>query len=827
MQPDPTDLNEISTEDIAELAGVTSAAVSNWVKREPDFPKHLHIVGRRTLYSRTAVMAWLERNDKLPANADGQWQADLWRLADTARGAVRYTDLIEALAWTTAYLHNADSVPEDAAELVERAVSADNAANGLYRRLATADTMPMLFDQIKSTASRLAEHNGQPLEQLLALAVDRDRSIDGGAGQLLIDDLVDAACIGQDDHVLDINAGVGALLRRISDRTGNKQLAGRFESVEAKRVAEAVNAARKISVDTELGSTEDMSPHRAKFNRIVGIVAPLRKPSTHAARQPDPVDPRWQLAVPPAHNSWAAILQDALWNLAPDGVAVFAVSDYDLTREAAAAFRVQMVQSGVVTAIIRTEHLLPGARLRLSFLIVRRPTEDWSERSTVLMVDLTDHARNDRGADWHLWINGGATPDDPRCTSVEVADLIKHNAILDARRYIPEQRPDSADAVDLAALLPATIDDASDRVDALADFVQLVHIPGFDPNRNAWRSTTIGALADDKMIHIATGRTRGSNKLDDGHPVLTAREVAGRSGRSPTLCDPEERSATQIVRTGDLVIQLEQEPGRSITVTDEHDGWVLGGGLVRIRPDRNGTTTELGWIAAWTASPTFRYDCARLSVGMMSVQRLRPSDLRRIEIPMPPPEVQRAAAAYNELIADLEAASRSAIRAVDHLIELSTELLAAHLREPVNQTAVQATLVPDRAMGPRRRRSAAAERLHSSSAARGDLHLAPTHLNATGRPVGSKFEVDAGAQARSKATASLSASNQRLREQLINDGLLVERSGHLELTERYLFDSPTAAASTLTGTNTNGLISWMDDQGRTLKQLTADDVEPR
>jgi predicted DNA-binding transcriptional regulator AlpA len=315
MQPDATDLNEISTEDIAELAGVTSAAVSNWVKRERDFPNPLRIVGRRTLYSRTAVMAWLERNDKMPANADRRWQAELWRLADTARGAVRFTDLIEALAWTTAYLRDTDSVPANAAEVVKNAVSADS---GIYQRLAAVDTMPLLFEQIRSTAARLAEHDGAPLEQLLDVAIDRDHTFDRRAGQLLLDDLIDAACIDNNDHVLDIDAGVGTLLRRISDRTGNTHLTGRFETSETMRVAEAVNAARGISIDTELADIQHRAPERRK-------IPPDHRPRGSAQEADPTCDEQLDPTRSPDGNSqyrrpstsWEAIVQDALWNLTP------------------------------------------------------------------------------------------------------------------------------------------------------------------------------------------------------------------------------------------------------------------------------------------------------------------------------------------------------------------------------------------------------------------------------------------------------------------------------------------------------------------------------
>jgi hypothetical protein len=51
----------IATKDVAELAGTTSAAVSNWRNRWPDFPAPLVTLaaGEVPIYSRRAVAAWL------------------------------------------------------------------------------------------------------------------------------------------------------------------------------------------------------------------------------------------------------------------------------------------------------------------------------------------------------------------------------------------------------------------------------------------------------------------------------------------------------------------------------------------------------------------------------------------------------------------------------------------------------------------------------------------------------------------------------------------------------------------------------------------------
>lgn len=51
----------IGAQDVADMAGVSSAAVANWRKRHADFPAPIHIVSRGTpLFSRSEVLAWLE-----------------------------------------------------------------------------------------------------------------------------------------------------------------------------------------------------------------------------------------------------------------------------------------------------------------------------------------------------------------------------------------------------------------------------------------------------------------------------------------------------------------------------------------------------------------------------------------------------------------------------------------------------------------------------------------------------------------------------------------------------------------------------------------------
>lgn len=57
------------------------------------------------------------------------------------------------------------------------------------------------------------------------------------------------------------------------------------------------------------------------------------------------------------------------------------------------------------------------------------------------------------------------------------------------------------------------------------------------------------------------------------------------------------------------------------------------------------------------------------------------------------------------------------------------------------------------------------------------------------------------------------------RNQLINDGTLVEKDGLLAFTKDAEFSSPSAAASAIHGGNANGLTAWRSKESKTLKEI--------
>jgi hypothetical protein len=54
----------------------------------------------------------------------------------------------------------------------------------------------------------------------------------------------------------------------------------------------------------------------------------------------------------------------------------------------------------------------------------------------------------------------------------------------------------------------------------------------------------------------------------------------------------------------------------------------------------------------------------------------------------------------------------------------------------------------------------------------------------------------------------------------VDEGVLIPQGqDQIRLTRAFLFESPSAAASVLSGGNKNGRTEWRDSAGRTLKQL--------
>lgn len=97
-------------------------------------------------------------------------------------------------------------------------------------------------------------------------------------------------------------------------------------------------------------------------------------------------------------------------------------------------------------------------------------------------------------------------------------------------------------------------------------------------------------------------------------------------------------------------------------------------------------------------------------------------------------------------------------------------------------------------------------------------------LRAQGKRTTDGFVVFAGSQAVSRVRDGAARHGSiavRLRDELLSDGVLVDKGDFWEFARNAEFTSPSAAASVIHGGNANGLVAWKDSADRTLKEIEA------
>lgn len=94
---------------------------------------------------------------------------------------------------------------------------------------------------------------------------------------------------------------------------------------------------------------------------------------------------------------------------------------------------------------------------------------------------------------------------------------------------------------------------------------------------------------------------------------------------------------------------------------------------------------------------------------------------------------------------------------------------------------------------------------------------------AVGLPIGDnhspEFLVKKGSTANIALAKSLRPAIRDLRQQLLDDGVLVTDGAVYNFTKDYLFKSPSAAACVIAGNPRSGMDAWRDFHGRSLKEL--------
>ncbi|MFI6320038.1 N-6 DNA methylase [Nonomuraea sp. NPDC050556] len=330
MSHDPT----VTAGDIARLAGVGRAAVSNWRRRHDDFPVPIDGTANQPQFSLRQVEAWLRRYGKSyqVSLADRVWQ----RLK--AAGDLRLGELV---ADAGALLTGGESALEpELAVLVEE----------LAEQLGPLAAYEFLVERYLEAHSRqLSVTRDEVAELMVRLA--------GAAGQTVFD----PAC------------GVGTLLLAPK--------AGRVFGQDLSTTSACIAAARLRlrGVEAEIAAGDSMRHDGFADERADAVVCDPPFNERAWGFEELTGDPRWEYGLPPRGEPELAWVQHCLTHVKPGGLVAILMPAAAASRRSGRRIRANLLRNGALRAVIT----LQGSDLWL----LRRPRTGDRHPSEVLIME--------------------------------------------------------------------------------------------------------------------------------------------------------------------------------------------------------------------------------------------------------------------------------------------------------------------------------------------------------------------------------------------------------------------------------------------------------
>jgi hypothetical protein len=314
--PDET---TVSAADIARLAGVGRAAVSNWRRRHADFPRPVGGTPASPLFALAELETWLRGQGKgaeVP-QAERAWQELRARAGDDLRLAAALADAGEVLAQYPATQHPA-RVPAAIGELAAA--------------LGPAGAFEVLLGRFQETQARRAATPPDLADLMAALA---------GAAQTVLD----PAC------------GTGELLLAAKDH-GAARLLGQDIAADSARLA-------GIRLRLDHGDAIVRAGDSLLGDGFPGVLADavLCDPPFHErawGHDELTADPRWVYGLPPRLEPELAWVQHVLARLSPAGLGVVLMPAAAAARRPGRRIRAQLLRKGALRAVIglsATHHL--------------------------------------------------------------------------------------------------------------------------------------------------------------------------------------------------------------------------------------------------------------------------------------------------------------------------------------------------------------------------------------------------------------------------------------------------------------------------------------
>ncbi|WP_182882264.1 N-6 DNA methylase [Microbispora sp. H10949] len=559
----------VAAGDIARLAGVGRAAVSNWRRRFQDFPDPVGGTSSNPLFSLTEVEAWLRGQGKLAELPEDE---RVWQQIRNSADDLHLASLVSSVVAFLVQSEGNDPLKRRDPAGVDVPVALLKAVTGLAAERGLRDTVEFLFRRYIETHSR------------------RVQIVSPDVAALMV------RLLGPCGTVLDPLCGFGTLL--LAARPHAHRLLGQERDAAMARFAEARLAAQQADVDIRAGDAlvADAFPDAEVDGAL--CIPPFNERGWGYEELTN--DQRWQYGLPPRGESELAWAQHCLARVRPGGQVVLLMPPAAANRRSGRRIRSQLLRTGTLQAVIGLPAgSAPQSSLPPHLWLLRRPEGKGAIPSHVLMGDGPVEAFGDG-----VESVGRAVP---------ILELLDDEVDLTPSRYLPKAAAVRMGDIDKAR------DDLEERASALARL-----LPAVSRETRDLTMTTLGELARAGTVQLEQTPMRMETESGEV-PLLIAKDLV--LGRGPTGRGQVGRE-TVTANPGDIVVPAITHAVMARVMTEEV---VLGPHLFVIRVDQE--TLDPHFVAGFlrvsaerassTLSGTYRVDARRAQLPRLPIAEQR------------------------------------------------------------------------------------------------------------------------------------------------------------------------------------------------------------
>jgi SAM-dependent methyltransferase len=656
----------VSLAEIARIAGVGRAAVSNWRRRHDDFPDPVGGSDASPLFSMADVELWLESNGKFHSRTPDLER--LWPRFEALRDRDEMGRTVAAVGARLA-THTAGTVVLPTDELPVARRDLVDAAIVAAERLGNTATFGFLLQRWLGTHVRQITTTPEPLAALMAEMAARST--------------------GRVRTVLDPACGVGSLLLAAA-RTWRDEKQLRLMGQDVDPVLAAVAKAGLLLSEVPAVRRGDgvvvtaADTLRADaFPDVEADVVLCNPPSNDRdwGYAELATDPRWTFGQPPRTEPELAWVQHCVSALAPSGTAVLLLPPAVAARRAGRRVRSALLRTGTLRAVVA---LPPGAAfpygLGLHLWLLGRSGEQQAD--TLTLVDAAEFRRQDGAGradiEWAglrdrimsaLSASSVEVPV-PGSVRMPVMELLDEQVDLTPARYVPSS------AVVTARKLGRTWSDFDAGMAELRQAAEA--LAALRPSRSAVEvpSVTVGDLERSGAVELHAGhalpedRLRGGERPSDALAVLTIADLlVGEGARNwlPAAEIDAAGSASVVTRPRDVVIAVAPRA---------FDAWVEGAEACVLGPQLVAVRLDPALLDPWFLAACLRAPANARQAGTHASTASR-IDVRRLQVPRLPLDAQRRYAEIHRGILRFEAALRRVGGTGEGLGRTLGEVLAA------------------------------------------------------------------------------------------------------------------------------------------------------